>query len=79
MINGPGDVGSDILKGVQNLDTGVGAIVMLKFEDFTLPHIFQVDSTGVQAHFADSRWTPGAFYFGGSPAKFMCIIHLEFT
>ena len=48
-------------------------------EDFTLPHIFQVDSTGLQAHFADSRWTPGAFYFGGSPTKFMCIIHLEFT
>ena len=25
------------------------------------------------------HWTPGAFYFGGSTAKLMCIIHLEFT
>ena len=47
-------------------------------EDFTLPHLFQVDSTGVQVDFVDSRWTPGTIYFAGGPAKLLYIIHMEF-
>ena len=48
------------------------------YEDFTLPHLFQVDSTGVQVHLVESRWSPGTIYFAGSPAKLLCIIHMEF-
>jgi len=48
-------------------------------KDFTLPHLFQVDSTGVQVDLVESRWTPGTIYFGGSPAKLLSIIHMEFT
>jgi hypothetical protein len=28
--------------------------------------------------FLESTWTPGTFFFSGSTAKFMVIIHLEF-
>ena len=35
-------------------------------EDFTLPHRFQVDSTG----FHMSIWSPGGFTLAESPAKF---------
>ena len=52
---------------------------MNKVEDFTLPHIFQVDSTGVQVNLVESRWSPGTSYFGGSPDKLLTIIHMEFT
>jgi hypothetical protein len=48
-------------------------------EYFTLPHLFQVDSTGLQVNLVDSRWTPGTIYFGGSPAKLLSIIHMKFT
>jgi len=58
----------------ESMDGTVG-----KTEYFTLPHLFQVDSTRVQVDFLESTWTPGTFYFGGSPAKFMPIIHMKFT
>ena len=48
------------------------------YEDFTLPHLFQVDSTRVQVNFVDSRWTPGTNYFAGGPAKLLYIVHMEF-
>jgi len=49
-----------------------------QMEYFTLPHLFQVDSTGVQMDFVDSRWTPGTIYVAGGPAKLLYIIHMEF-
>ena len=30
-----------------------------RFEYFTLPHLFQVNSTGLQVNLVESRWTPG--------------------
>jgi hypothetical protein len=51
-------------------------------EDFTLPHIFQVDSARVQVIFQSP---PGvlvdfyAFFLAGTTAKLVCIIHLDFT
>ena len=44
-----------------------------------MPHLFQVDSAGVQVDLVESRWSPGTIYFAGSPAKLLCIIHMEFT
>ena len=44
-----------------------------------MPHIFQVDSAGLQVIF----WSPPSvqvhFFLAGSTAKLTCIIHLDFT
>ena len=51
---------------------------MAIIEDFTLPHIFQVESAGVQVIF---RSPPGVWviFFGWEHSQISCIIHLDST
>ena len=46
-------------------------------EDFTLPHIFQMDSSGLQVDFYCSSTIFSDFFFGGNPAKFKPRAHLD--
>jgi len=34
---------------------------------------------GLQVDFVEFRWTPDTIYFAGSPAKLLCILHMEFS
>jgi len=40
----------------------IGSLMYASVIYFTLLHLFQVDSTGVQVDFVDSRWTPPGMY-----------------
>ena len=67
---------SKLLKGPSSFMLAAYIVFELRSVYFTLLHLFQVDSAGVQVDDVDSRWTPPGMYLIDhiSPG-----LHLEFT